>query len=284
MMHISGRHAGSTAQNDLPADTAATRAVNSSTGSQGIPAYLCCPTSRQLLVNPWMDMDTGESFEFSPEARQAHPNSRENFQLRKACQAYQTHLAAGKSPQEIEAALADCVTCHITQEAMRQPVRAPDNILYEAAAIETYLRTQYLQSPLTRQKFPGVMRLPVDRRLQRLSIACGTPITTHELTCRALLFETAAPRYASDPDAMERGIASRPSRRWAPILEQAIRGCMGVCVGVATGSLGAPPWGMVGCGLLFFCASNWPNSVTRFMFEADHIFAASALDHPLIGM
>ena len=241
-----------------------------SIGNADVPAFFCrFDAPHAPFVKPWMDMKTGDSFEHTELA--AHPKAMENIQLRSAYASFTAARARALSVPEALATLADHVKCPLTCEGMAQPVRAPDNLLYEANKLVTSLHSWKAISPMTRAPFPEHMTLAVDRRMQQLSAACGTAISEHQRLMGHL--HVSVPRFAPTLEAMEEGRTQAPPapHRWAAIVRVTVNLCEGVATCVVLQSLGAPaPLSAMGGVLLFVGATMLPPSAPMRLWRTPH--------------
>ena len=236
-----------------------------------VPTFFCrSDTSDEPFIAPWMDMDTGDTFEATELA--AHPHAMENIQLRSAYVAFKAARARQLSVSEALREIAEHALCPLTCESMRQPVRAPDNILYEADALMTSLRRWKGISPVTRAPFPEQVILTTDRRMQQLSAACGD----HGVGEASVMvqYHIRLPCFAPTPEAMEEGRAeSLATRHGIANLRGLMRpfegAITGIMVGVLLHHLMVPvPLNCLGGAVFFAGATMIPADALKKMWPA----------------
>ena len=237
------------------------------------PAFFCRPDAPHVpFIEPWMDMKTGDSFEHTEVDK--HPKAMKNLQLKAAHEAFLSARRDNKSVSETLATLERHVQCPITCDAMRQPVRAPDNQLYECQAIVKAMHMCKGISPNTREAFPQQFTLTVDRNMQQLSLACGTSITEEQKLLSNLHVNLPPTAFAPNLEAMEEGRVA-PVPQSISRSQHVMRGALGVFNGVGAGlvlsAFGAPPLASSVGGLFLLGATVVPvYAPARFGWEPAH--------------
>ena len=234
------------------------------------PTFFCRPDAPHVpFVEPWMDVKTGDSFEHTELAK--HPKAMKNVQLKGAHEAFVAARKANMSVPEALATLSHHVQCPVTCDAMKQPVRAPDNQLYECQALVKAMHTWKAISPSTREAFPQEFTLTVDRNMQQLSLAYGTSISDEQKLFSTLHVRLPAPAFAPNLDAMEAGHLV-PMPQSVSLGQHVMRGALGVFNGLVAGlvlsSFGAPPLASSVGGLFLLGATVLPiYTPSRFGWE-----------------